>query len=109
MRARWRTIELADAGETGAVALLPDSKTEAGRRTRQVPDVIRPYLKALAEGKRPEEAIPLEHGASADVVASSLGHESISTTLQSYAKPEAGEGTNQRRVLTVLQGGELAS
>jgi hypothetical protein len=66
MRARWRAIELADAGETGAVALLPDSKT-------------------------------------------SLGHESISTTLQSYAKPEAGEGTNQRRVLTVLQGGELTS
>lgn len=50
-----------------------------------------------------------EHGASAHVVASSLGHESISTTLQSYAKPEAVEGAKQRRVLTVLQGGELAS
>lgn len=174
---RWtaKAIELADAGETGAVAALvallmgmraseivsrvvrdlddegrllwiPDSKTEAGRRTLQVPDVIRPYLKALAEGKRPEEALfghhwrdwvrksvrricvaskvpavtahamrglhstlALEHGASAHVVAASLGHESISTTLQSYAKPEAVEGAKQRRVLTVLQGGELAS
>jgi site-specific recombinase XerD len=53
--------------------------------------------------------LALEHGASAHVVASSLGHESISTTLQSYAKPEAVEGAKQRRVLTVLNGGELAS
>jgi hypothetical protein len=29
--------------------------------------------------------------------------------MQSYAKPEAVEGAKQRRVLTVLQGGELAS
>jgi hypothetical protein len=36
------------------------------------------------------------------------GHESISTTLQSYAKPEAVEGARQRRVLTVL-GGERGS
>jgi hypothetical protein len=49
------------------------------------------------------------NGASAHVVASSLGHESISTTLQSYAKPEAVEGARQRRVLTVLGGDQLAS
>ena len=54
-------------------------------------------------------AVALAHGASAHVVASSLGHESISTTLQSYAKPEAVEGARQRRVLTVLGGGQLAS
>ena len=32
----------------------------------------------------------------------SLGHESISTTLQSYAKPEAVAGAKQRRVISVL-------
>jgi integrase len=35
--------------------------------------------------------LALEHGASAHVVASSLGHESFSTTVESYAKPEANQ------------------
>jgi integrase len=170
-----KAIELADTGEPGAVAALvallmgmraneivsrvvrdlddegrllwiPDSKTEAGRRTLQVPEFLQPHLRALAEGKGPGAALfghhwrdwvrkwvlricdasgvpsvtahamrglhstlALAHGASAHVVASSLGHESISTTLQSYAKPEAVEGARQRRVLTVLGGGQLAS
>ena len=38
-------------------------------------------------------------------VASSLGHESFSTTVESYAKPEAVAGAKQRRVMTVLEGG----
>jgi hypothetical protein len=42
-------------------------------------------------------------------VAASLGHTSIWTTLQSYAKPEAVAGAKQRRVLTVLDGGAAAS
>ena len=50
--------------------------------------------------------LALEHGASAHVVASSLGHESFSTTVESYAKPEAIAGARQRRVLTVLDGGQ---
>jgi hypothetical protein len=53
--------------------------------------------------------LALEHGASAHVVASSLGHESFSTTVAHYAKPEAIAGARQRRVLTVLEGGKLAS
>jgi len=44
-----------------------------------------------------------------DSVASSLGHESFSATVESYAKPEAIAGARQRRVLTVLDGGRFAS
>jgi len=43
------------------------------------------------------------------VVAVSLGHESSTTTMQSYVKPEAVSGAQQRRVMTVLEGGRLAS
>jgi len=81
-----KAIELANAGEPGAVAALvallmgmraneivsrvvrdlddegrllwiPDSTTEAGRRTLQVPDLLRAHLRGLAEGKRPEAAL----------------------------------------------------
>ena len=74
-----KAVELADKGEAGAVAALlalvmgmrageivsrvvrdldddgkllwiPDSKTEAGRRTLQVPAFLQPLLKALAKG-----------------------------------------------------------
>jgi hypothetical protein len=38
-------------------------------------------------------------------VACALGHESITTTLQSYAKSGAGAGARQQKVLTVLAGG----
>jgi len=79
---RWlvKAVELADAGEAGAVAAMmalvmgmraneivtrvardldedgkllwiPDSKTEAGRRTLQVPELLQPYLRGVAEGK----------------------------------------------------------
>ena len=111
-----------------------------------MPEVLQPYLKALGEGKKPEDklcgdhwrdwvrkwvqricleakvpqvtahgmrglhsTLALEHGASAHVVASSLGHESFSTTVAHYAKPEAIAGARQRRVLTVLDGGRFAS
>lgn len=79
---RWmaKAVELAEAGEGGAVAAMmtlllgmrasevvgrvvrdldddgrllwiPDSKTEAGRRKVEVPEVLRPHLQALAAGK----------------------------------------------------------
>ncbi|MCG5051814.1 MAG: hypothetical protein KA712_02540 [Myxococcales bacterium] len=44
-------------------------------------------------------------GATGAVVAASLGHESVSTTIQSYAKPEAASSAKQRGPLTVLHGG----
>ena len=40
--------------DDGKLLWIPDSKTEAGRRTLQVPELLRPMLKALAEGKSPE-------------------------------------------------------
>ena len=49
--------------------------------------------------------LAVEHGVSAHVVAASLGHESIATTIQSYVRPEAAAGARQRRTLTVLSGG----
>ena len=85
---KWmaKAVELADAGEEGAVAAIaalvmgmraneivsrvardlddegrllwiPESKTEAGRRTLQVPEVLQPHLRRLVEGKAPEVRI----------------------------------------------------
>ena len=149
---RWmaKAMELADAGEPGAVAAMmalllgmraseitsravrdlddegrllwiPDSKTEAGRRTLRVPDALRAYLQRLASGKNPEEllfgvhwrdwprawvqrictaavvpkvtahgmrglhsTLAMEAGVTGAVVAASLGHASVSTTIESY-------------------------
>ncbi len=50
--------------------------------------------------------LAVETGLSAHAVAAALGHESISTTLQSYAKSGAGAGARQLKVLTVLAGGK---
>ena len=170
-----KAVEFADAGEPGAIAAMmtlllgmraseivsrvardldddgrllwiPDSKTEAGRRTLRVPDILRAYLQGLAEGKGttallfgehwrdwPREwvqricreadapvvsahsmrglhsTLAMEAGITGAVVASSLGHESVSTTVESYARPEAVAAAQQRRTLAVLNGGRAAS
>jgi integrase len=167
-----KALQLADDGEAGAVAALvtlvmglragevvsrvvrdlddggqliwiPDSKTEAGKRTLQVPEVLRSHLLGLAEGKKSEEllfgyhdrnwprkwvarickaagvprvtahgmrglhgTLAVETGISAHAVAAALGHESVTTTLQSYAKAGAGAAARQEKVLTVLAGGK---
>jgi len=44
-----RTVRDLDDG--GKLLWIPDSKTEAGRRTLQVPELLQPYLRNLAEGK----------------------------------------------------------
>ena len=85
---KWlaKAVELAEAGEDGAVAAMmtlllgircsevvsrvvrdlddegrllwiPDSKTAKGRRTLMVPDELRPYLQELAEGKQPQDLL----------------------------------------------------
>ena len=132
-----------DLDDDGRLLWIPDSKTEAGKRTLQVPDLLRQYLLALAEGKGPEDllfgahwrdwprkwvgkickaagvprvtahgmrglhgTLAVETGMSAHAVAAALGHESVTTTLQSYAKAGAGAGARQRKVLTVLAGGK---
>ena len=135
-----------DLDDGGKLLWIPDSKTEAGRRTLQVPELLQSHLLAIAEGKPPEaklfgrhwrdwvrkwvnricqaagvpkvtahgmrglhSTLAVENGVSAHVVAASLGHESSTTTMQSYVKPEAAAGARQRRVMTVLKGGRLAS
>ena len=85
---------LAGLGEEVGEADLPEAK---------VPQVTAHGMRGL------HSTLALEHGASAHVVASSLGHESFSTTVAHYAKPEAIAGARQRRVLTVLDGGSFAS
>jgi integrase len=85
-----KATELADAGEAGAVAAMmalllgmraseiisrvvrdlddegrllwiPDAKTEAGKRTLRVPELLRPYLEQLAAGKAPEALLFGKH------------------------------------------------
>jgi integrase len=131
-----------DLDDEGRLLWIPTSKTEAGKRTLHVPEVLRPYLQRLTEGQAPEALIFGEHwrdwvrkavrrickaakvpevtahgmrglhstlameaGVTGAVVAASLGHEHVSTTITSYAKPEAVAGAQQRRTLKVLQGG----
>lgn len=175
---RWlaKALELADAGEAGAVAAMmtlllgmraseivgrvvrdldddgrllwiPTSKTEAGRRTLRVPEILRPYLRRLGEGRAADapllfaekedhwrdwprkwvqrictaagvpsvsahsmrglhSTLAMEAGITGAVVAASLGHESVSTTTQSYAKAEAVAAAQQQRALTALEGGK---
>ena len=135
-----------DLDDEGRLLWIPDSKTEAGKRTLQVPEFLRTYLLALAKGQRSEDllfgyhdrnwprkwvakiceaakvptvsahgmrglhgTLAVETGMSAHAVAAALGHESVTTTLQSYAKAGAGAGARQKRVLEVLRGGRIAS
>jgi integrase len=49
--------------------------------------------------------LAMDRGVTGAVVAAALGHESPTTTIRSYAKPEAVHTAQQRRVLTVLAGG----
>jgi integrase len=131
-----------DVDDGGKLLWIPASKTEAGRRTQQVPEVLRPFLLALCKGKssndrlfgdrwrdyprrwvkricrecklpevtahgmrRLHSTLAVDSGITAHAVASALGHESFTTTAQSYAKPEALTKARQTRVLQVLAGG----
>jgi integrase len=46
-----------DVDDDGRLLWIPSSKTKAGRRTVEIPEVIRPYLLKLAEGKKPEALV----------------------------------------------------
>jgi integrase len=46
-----------DLDDDGRLLWIPDSKTEAGKRTLQVPEFLRTYLLALAKGKRSEDLL----------------------------------------------------
>lgn len=46
-----------DVDDEGRLLWIPDSKTEKGKRTLQIPEPLRPFLTALCEGKESEELI----------------------------------------------------
>ena len=46
-----------DLDDEGRLLWIPDAKTEAGKRTQEVPEVLRPYLLELAKGKEPSAPI----------------------------------------------------
>jgi integrase len=126
--------------DDGRLLWIPDSKTEAGKRTLEVPSVLRPHLRALAKGKDaqallfgrhwrdwvrkwvaricraalvPEVSahgmrglhatLAMDAGVTGHVVAASLGHESVTTTKTSYARPEAVAGARQRKAVGALE------
>jgi integrase len=136
-----------DLDDDGRLLWIPWSKTAAGKRTLEVPEVLQQYLRALAKNRGPQEplfrkkhwrdwprkwverickaakvpevsahgmrglhgTLAVKAGATGHLVAASLGHESASTSFQSYIKPEAAAGAQQERLLAVLNGGRLAS
>jgi len=59
-----RTVrDLDEDDQPGDLLWIPDSKTEAGKRTLEVPEPLRPLLVARAEGKAPNDFIfPAEKG-----------------------------------------------
>jgi integrase len=53
--------------------------------------------------------LAVDSGITSHAVAAALGHESFKTTAESYATPDAVASAQQKRVLGVLKGGQLAS
>jgi hypothetical protein len=61
---------------------------------------------AYVDGMRGRyDTLAVETGISAHAVAAALGHESVTTTLQSYAKAGAGASARQEKISRVLSGG----
>ena len=50
-----------DLDDEGRLLWIPETKTEAGRRTLPVPEVLQPYLRKIAEGKGPNDSLFGEH------------------------------------------------
>lgn len=135
-----------DVDDDGRLLWIPDSKTKAGRRTQEVPEVLQPYLLQLAAGRGPAEllfgahwrdwpkawvkrickaakvpivtahgmrglhsTIAMDRGMSAHAVAGALGHESSTTTIRSYIAPGTVANSHQRRVASILGGGDDAT
>jgi integrase len=71
-------------------------------RAAKVPEVTAHGMRGL------HSTLAMEAGVTGAVVAASLGHESVTTTVTSYAKPEAVAAAQQDRALRVLEGGRKA-
>lgn len=46
-----------DVDDDGRLLWIPDSKTETGKRTLRIPDVLRPYLERLTSNRLPDAPI----------------------------------------------------
>jgi integrase len=46
-----------DLDDEGRLLWIPETKTAAGRRTLQVPELVRGHLREIAKGKRPQELL----------------------------------------------------
>lgn len=53
--------EVRDLDDGGRLLWIEDTKTEAGRRTLEVPETLRPHLLQLATGRKPGELLFGEH------------------------------------------------
>jgi integrase len=154
-----------DIDDEGTLLWISASKTEAGRRTLQIPLLLQPYLRRLTEGRAPNDylfpdlwndhrgvprprknrarfktghryrdwvrdavrricglagvtivtahgmrglhsSLAVEAGVTSHVVAAAIGHESFSTTAESYATQDALDAAKQRRTMKVLSGGK---
>jgi integrase len=49
--------QVRDLDDGGRLLIISDTKTDAGRRTLEVPAVLQPYLLKLASGKEPTESL----------------------------------------------------
>lgn len=49
--------EVRDVDDGGCLLWVPDTKTEAGRRTQEVPDFLRPFLLAQTKGRQATEPL----------------------------------------------------
>jgi len=135
-----------DLDDNGTLLWIPDSKTEAGKRTLRVPDILQPLLQALAQGKGAEAllfgyhdrdwvrdwvkricglskvpkvtahgmrglhgTLAIGSGATGQMVAAALGHDSETTTFGNYVDPTTAGEARQKRALTVLQGGRMGA
>jgi integrase len=49
--------DVRDLDDDGQLLWIPDSKTDSGRRTLEIPEVLQPLLRALAKGRRGTEPL----------------------------------------------------
>jgi integrase len=134
-----------DVDDGGRVLWVSHGKTRNARRRLQVPELLQPFLRALIQGKRPEDwlfgttrtghpqhpeylwnkvralcqeagvpavcphslrglhsTLALQAGATADLVASALGHASFAITAKHYADPDTVHHAKVRRVTLAL-------
>jgi integrase len=135
-----------DLDDDGRLLWIEDTKSEAGKRQVEIPELLRPHMRRLAKRKKPGDllfgghwrdwprewvqricrlagvpevtahgmrglhsTLALSAGTSGHVVAATLGHEDMSTTVRSYAKPGTLQAARQRAALEVLDGGNRSA